>query len=248
MKAPRSKPRQAMALARSTASWWLSKLQQSHNPVTHSVAALPSYLDRVLNASGADAGEAQRLIEEEARQKSSLNQQLRNLSMDLEALKSQLDDESALRVEAQRSLAKASGECAQWRAKYETEGLMRAEELEEAKRKLTVKLAEAEDQVEQALAKCNSLEKAKQRLQCDMEDLSVDVEKAQASAAAMDKRQRQFDRMIGQWKEKCEAAARALMASQGEARAFSAEVFRLKAELQEQVGQVELLFCKWFLL
>ncbi len=52
--APRSKPRQAMALLRSTASWWLSKPQRSANPVTHSVASLPSWLDRELNAQGAD--------------------------------------------------------------------------------------------------------------------------------------------------------------------------------------------------
>jgi len=53
VKAPRSKPHQALALMRSTASWWLSKPQQSRNPVTHSVAALPSCLDQELNASGA---------------------------------------------------------------------------------------------------------------------------------------------------------------------------------------------------
>ena len=54
VQAPRSKPRQAAALLRSTASWWLSKPQRSANPITHSVAALPSMLDRQLNASGAD--------------------------------------------------------------------------------------------------------------------------------------------------------------------------------------------------
>lgn len=54
VQAPRSKPRQALALVRSTASWWLSKPQRSTNPVTHSVAALPSRLDRELNAAGAD--------------------------------------------------------------------------------------------------------------------------------------------------------------------------------------------------
>jgi len=54
VQAPCSKPRQAMALLRSTASWWLGKPQRSVNPVTHSVAALPSGLDRELNAKGAD--------------------------------------------------------------------------------------------------------------------------------------------------------------------------------------------------
>ncbi len=33
--APCSKPRQALALLRSTASWWLSKPQRSANPITH---------------------------------------------------------------------------------------------------------------------------------------------------------------------------------------------------------------------
>ena len=47
----------------------------------------------------------------------------------------------------------------------------RSEELEDAKRKLAAKVAEAEEQVEQALAKCSSLEKSKARLQQEMEDL-----------------------------------------------------------------------------
>jgi glycosyltransferase involved in cell wall biosynthesis len=54
VRAPRSKPRQALALLRSTASWWLSKPQRSGNPITHSLAALPSRLDRELNRAGAD--------------------------------------------------------------------------------------------------------------------------------------------------------------------------------------------------
>merc|ERR1719230_2191637 len=53
-----------------------------------------------------------------------------------------------------RALSKATTEAQMWRTKYEQEGIARAEELEEAKRKLTAKLAEAEEQIEQALGKC----------------------------------------------------------------------------------------------
>ena len=60
-------------------------------------------------------------------------------------------------------------------------GMARAEELEEAKRKLASKLSEAEEQVEAALTKCNALEKVKSRLQGEVEDLMVDVERANAS-------------------------------------------------------------------
>ena len=59
--------------------------------------------------------------------------------------------------------------------------MARTEELEEAKRKLAAKLAEAEEQVEAALSKCNALEKVKARLQGEVEDLMVDVERANAS-------------------------------------------------------------------
>lgn len=51
---PRSKPRQALALLRSTASWWLSKPQISANPTTHSVSCLPSSLHNEVNRSDAD--------------------------------------------------------------------------------------------------------------------------------------------------------------------------------------------------
>merc|ERR1711962_545054 len=72
----------------------------------------------------------------------------------------------------------------------------------EAKRKLTAKLAEAEEQIEQALGKCASLEKTKNRLACEVEDLMIDVERANANAAAMEKKQRQFDKLIAEWTTK----------------------------------------------
>jgi len=55
--------------------------------------------------------------------------------------------EEEARARASKALARQSAEAQQWRTKYETEGLVKAEELEEAKRKLSAKLAEAEDQV-----------------------------------------------------------------------------------------------------
>ena len=100
----------------------------------------------------AQVEEARRSAEEEARVRAALGQQLRNLSGDLNAVRGQLDDEAASKCELQKLLAKASGEAQQWRAKCETEGVVRAEELEEAKRKLGAKLAEAEDQVCKVLA------------------------------------------------------------------------------------------------
>jgi chromosome segregation ATPase len=88
-------------------------------------------------------------------------------------------------------------------------------------------------QVEQALIKCASLEKSKNRLQCDMEDLMVDVERANSNALSMEKKQRQFDKLIEEWKLKCEGITIELDVSQREARQYSAEVFKVKAQYDE---------------
>ena len=97
--------------------------------------------------------DAKRSVEDESRVKAALSQQLRNLNSDFSTLKSQLEDEMAGKADLQRNLAKAIVEGQQWRSKFETEGLAKSEELEDAKRRLSSKLAEAEEQVEQALVK-----------------------------------------------------------------------------------------------
>lgn len=102
--------------------------------------------------------DAKRVAEDEARARSSLQQQLRNLNSDFSSLKSQFDDEVSIKADMQRQLSKAHVEAQQWRSKYETEGVAKSEELEEAKRKLSAKLQEAEEQVESALIKVNIFE------------------------------------------------------------------------------------------
>jgi chromosome segregation ATPase len=69
--------------------------------------------------------------------------------------------------------------------------------------------------------------------QSEMEDLMVDVEKANSNASAMEKKQKQFDKLIGEWKQKCENITLELEASQKEARQYSTEMFKLKAQYQE---------------
>ncbi|CAF1635968.1 unnamed protein product, partial [Didymodactylos carnosus] len=69
-----------------------------------------------------------------------------NLTADLDQAREQLDEEQEAKVELQRQLTKLTSENQQWRARFESEGMTRGEELEEAKRKLAAKLSEAEEQ------------------------------------------------------------------------------------------------------
>ena len=57
----------------------------------------------------------------------------------------------------------------------------------------------------------------------------------------MDKKQKQFDKLINEWKQKCEDITVELEASQKEARHYSTELFKLKTQYEESNEQIEAL-------
>jgi chromosome segregation ATPase len=92
--------------------------------------------------------------------------------------------------------------------------------------------------VEEAVAKCESVEKCKQRLTGEIGELAVEVERAHVSATAMERRQRQFERLVGEWRQKCADLGGELAASQGEARLLGGEAARARAQRQEALESV----------
>lgn len=62
-----------------------------------------------------------------------LQSENRNLSSDVNNIRDQLEEEQDGRSALQRQLSKASNEAQQWRAKFETEGAARTDELEDAR-------------------------------------------------------------------------------------------------------------------
>ncbi|KAG7455436.1 hypothetical protein MATL_G00256450 [Megalops atlanticus] len=173
--------------------------------------------------------------------KNALAHAVQSARHDSDLLREQYEEEQEAKAELQRSLSKANSEVAQWRTKYETDAIQRTEELEEAKKKLTQRLQEAEEAVEAVNAKCSSLEKTKHRLQNEIEDLMVDVERSNAAAAALDKKQRNFDKILAEWKQKYEESQCELESSQKDARSLSTELFKLKNSYEESLDQLETL-------
>ncbi|CAG9798367.1 unnamed protein product [Chironomus riparius] len=183
--------------------------------------------------------DTKRLADEEARERATLLGKFRNLEHDLDNLREQVEEEAEGKADMQRQLSKANAEAQLWRAKYESEGVARAEELEEAKRKLQARLAEAEETIESLNQKCVALEKTKQRLATEVEDLQLEVDRATAIANAAEKKQKAFDKIIGEWKLKVDDLAAELDASQKECRNYSTELFRLKGAYEEGQEQLE---------
>ena len=75
----------------------------------------------------------------------------------MDGLREQLDEGEEARADLQRQLSRANAATQEWRSKYETEGMARADELEDAKRKLQARLADAEQEIEAANIKVGGL-------------------------------------------------------------------------------------------
>ncbi|XP_044252372.1 myosin heavy chain, muscle isoform X21 [Tribolium madens] len=183
--------------------------------------------------------DTKRLADEEGRERATLLGKFRNLEHDLDNIREQVEEEAEAKADIQRQLSKANAEAQLWRQKYESEGVAKSEELEEAKRKLQARLAEAEETIESLNQKVVALEKTKQRLSTEVEDLQIEVDRANAIANAAEKKQKAFDKIIGEWKLKVDDLAAELDASQKECRNYSTELFRLKGAYEEGQEQLE---------
>ncbi|XP_056131178.1 myosin-7B-like [Lampris incognitus] len=177
--------------------------------------------------------------EEETKARVSLAHAVQASRHEAALLREQYEEEQEAKAELQRALSTANSQVAQWRTKYETEAIQRTEELEEAKKKLVVRLQTVEEAVEASQAKCSSLEKTKQRLQTEIEDLMVSLERSNAAALLLDKKQRNFDKILSEWRQKFEESQTELEASQTESRSLSTELFKLKNSYEEALDHLE---------
>ena len=86
---------------------------------------------------------------------------MHNLEHDLEVMRDRLDEDYEQKQEIERMLSKALADANLWRARYETEGVARIEEIERDKGKVALRLSEAEDTIASLHEKLAALEKNK---------------------------------------------------------------------------------------
>ena len=71
------------------------------------------------------------------------------------------------------------------------------------RKKLAIRLQEAEEQTENALAKCASLDKTKIRLQNEVEDLTIDIERVSSSVVFVNKSKLNTNENLSQKPYRC---------------------------------------------
>merc|ERR1712021_316473 len=108
-----------------------------------------------------------------------------------------------------------------------------------AKMKLQARLAEALGTTEQLNAKLHQLEKSKDKTQGDIAEMSAQADQAHLLNSSMEKKAQQFDRIVGEWKQKVDSLSMDLDVAQKECRNASSELFRVKSAYEESVLQLD---------
>merc|ERR1712150_208614 len=93
--------------------------------------------------------------------------------------------------------------------------------------------------IEQLNAKLMQLEKAKVKLQAEIDQMAAQADQAHILNSSMEKKAKQFDKIVGEWKQKVDSSALDLDVAQKESRNASSELFRVKAGYEESVLQLD---------
>merc|ERR1712012_1084823 len=104
-------------------------------------------------------------------------------------IKEDYDEEVSAKENLMRQLNKAQADSDMWRARFEKDGIAKAEELEMVKLKMQARLSEAESTITQLNSKLSQLDKAKAKLQSELEAMSVQLDQAQILNSSMEEGQ-----------------------------------------------------------
>merc|ERR1712142_718854 len=148
-------------------------------------------LAKAKSALAAQLNDVKALCDNEARERQLLLGKYRNLEHELDGAKEALDEESASRENILRLVAKAEGDAAAYRQKYEVDAVAKGEELEMTKMKLAARNTEAEATIDNLNAKLVQIEKAKAKIQGEINEMTVNLDQAQMVNATVERKAKQ---------------------------------------------------------
>ncbi|KAI6193321.1 Myosin head [Aphelenchoides besseyi] len=219
-----------------------NRLQNENNDLHHQNEDLENTLNnlhRLKSQLVSQLEEAKRTADEESRERQAIAAQFKNVQHENDSLRESVEEEQEGKAEALRQISKLNAEIQQWKSRFEGEGLIRLEEVEEAKRRLQQKVQDLTDANEAANVKIVSLEKTRHKLMGDLDDAQVDVERAAAYASALEKKQKGFDKIIDDWRKKTDDLAAELDAAQRDARNLATDLFKSKTQQDELAEALE---------
>merc|ERR1719191_2723928 len=179
-----------------------NKIANENGELLRIVGDLENSLNMLAKAKAAlsaQLNDTKALCDNEARERQLLVGKFRNLEHEVNVAKEALDEEAAGRDNILRLNAKAEGDAAAMRQKYEQDAVQKAEELEMVK------------------------------IKQEITEMSTNLDQAQVVNAAMERKAKQFDKTISEFKGKCDRLSFDLDVSQKETRNASSELFKVKS-------------------
>ncbi|KAI6242732.1 hypothetical protein M3Y99_00179500 [Aphelenchoides fujianensis] len=194
--------------------------------------------------------DAKRTVEEEHQERQNLNAMVKNLEHEIEHIHECIEDEGRQKEELLKQLSKAKAESQQWKAKFEGEGLIAADEMEEERRRRSNKKLEIQDLLQDVNNKIITVEKANSRLITEAEDARTEMERNRALIAhiktetqnenlqlAAAKRQVENDLQIA--KSELDKALSDLKHTEEAFKKVNGDVTRLTEELRQEQAHAE---------
>jgi len=128
--------------------------------------------------SSSNMEEYRRKLEEEERRRRKLESDYQSVSQELAILRASYDEECELRIDIERKYSNECASASSYKAKWETEVRNRADEVEDIKKKMVIRINELEETISSISSKLSNVEKQKSRLSQEIEVLILDLEKA----------------------------------------------------------------------
>ncbi|XP_055841074.1 paramyosin, long form isoform X1 [Episyrphus balteatus] len=213
-----------------------TRLHQENIELIKDVQDLKSQVDTISYSKSqviSQLEDARRRLEDEDRRRSSLESSLHQVEIELESVRLQLEEESEARIDLERQLVKANGDAASWQSKYQSELASHHEEVEELRRKYTVRITELEEHIESLIVKVNNLEKQKTRFQSEIEVLIIDLEKSNNSCREMQKTVVSLEKINVDLKSRLEETIQLYEISQRDLRNKQGELTKTVHELEK---------------
>ncbi|KAG0330346.1 hypothetical protein BG004_002119, partial [Podila humilis] len=177
-------------------------------------------------------------LEEEVQRRQQAEVAKRELEMELDDLRRGREEDELCKAEFQRKTSTQAAELDELKFKFENEALERANELEEAKKRLEKNLSELQTRYEEVNHTANNVEKSKARLTAEVEDLRHELERDHAVARAAEKAAKAIEIQLSTVKEQAQVERHHRELAESTARKLQTNLDTLNLDLENQSQHV----------
>lgn len=185
--------------------------------------------------------EAKTKYEDESRARAQLELQISGLLDEVSSLKAQLGDEAEAAAGFKAQSLKWQNDFQQLKGKYDKDVVLISEELEEVRRKLTLRVTELEAEVEAGKVRANRAEKDKNKLSIEINEIILQLEGAENAANESAKRLKQAEHSGADLHKRVEELTIELSKSSGDNDRLKNDVANLKKQVEDLQSKVDVL-------